>query len=95
MRQSCRFRATRSPVSLDREELGRSTWSFLHTMARITRSSITTQQQEMGQFINIFSKFSHVMNVHKTSGTVRTTRVLPDLMYRAESQYRHLRHLHT
>ena len=43
---------------LDRQELGRSTWNFLHTMAAYYPDNPSLQQQDdMASFVKIFSKF--------------------------------------
>lgn len=43
---------------LDKDELGRNTWSFLHTMAANYPTNPTNQQQEdMKEFMNLFGKF--------------------------------------
>ncbi|CAL8132564.1 unnamed protein product [Orchesella dallaii] len=43
---------------LDKDELGRATWSFLHTMAAYFPDNATkVQQKEMSAFMKIFAKY--------------------------------------
>ncbi|XP_035209562.1 FAD-linked sulfhydryl oxidase ALR-like isoform X2 [Stegodyphus dumicola] len=53
-----RYDAMVKECPLDREELGRSTWAFLHTMAAyFPKKPSASHQSDMKQFLNLFSKF--------------------------------------
>ncbi|CAN0214079.1 unnamed protein product [Lampetra planeri] len=55
-RKERRAAAVECPV--DREELGRSTWTFLHTMAAYYPEQPSTQQRrDMGEMVRLFSRF--------------------------------------
>ncbi|OWA52359.1 putative FAD-linked sulfhydryl oxidase ALR [Hypsibius exemplaris] len=51
-------RPQRSDCPVDKDELGRNTWSFLHTMAaRYPEKPTQEVQKDMTTFVNLFSKF--------------------------------------
>ncbi|XP_078451024.1 FAD-linked sulfhydryl oxidase ALR [Lampetra fluviatilis] len=51
-------RAAAVECPVDREELGRSTWTFLHTMAAYYPEQPSTQQRrDMGEMVRLFSRF--------------------------------------
>nr|XP_032834535.1 FAD-linked sulfhydryl oxidase ALR isoform X2 [Petromyzon marinus] len=57
-RRAAAAAAAAAECPADREELGRSTWTFLHTMAAYYPEQPSAQQRrDMGELVRLFSRF--------------------------------------